>query len=118
MWYNKKCCWYPTGQNTPDDYDVNVRASEPTLQSDGGALVDGDLGLIRDDLENYPNLQEKIQCLGTYHNGDQVTSDGIIFVDLGLIVAPAGLDSDVMATLPNNILAWNKEVLVKCWCTR
>ena len=47
MWYNKNVAGTQTWTKYSDDYDVNVSASEPTLQSDGGALVDGDLDLSR-----------------------------------------------------------------------
>ena len=113
MWYNKNVAGTQTWTKYSDDYDVNVSASEPTLQSDGGALVDGDLWIDSDDLENYPLIyKRKSSAWVLIDNGDQVTSDGIIFVDLGPSSASnqAGLDSDAPAanTVPNNILAWNK----------
>lgn len=113
MWYNKNVAGTQTWTKYSDDYDVNVSASEPLLQSDGGALVDGDLWIDSDDLEDYPRIyKRKSSAWVLIDNGDQVTSDGIIFVDLGPSTATnqAGLDSDAPAanTVPNNILAWNK----------
>ena len=64
-----------------------ISASEPTTQSDGTALVDGDLWLDTSDLENYPRLYryDSSQNDGAQFvlidNGDQTSQDGILFAD-------------------------------------
>ena len=113
LWYNKNVAGTQTWTLYSADYDVNVAASEPTMQSDGGSLVDGDVWVDSDDLENYPKIyKRRSSAWELVDNGDQVTSGGVIFKDLGPSTATteAGLDSDAPAasTVPNNILAWNK----------
>ena len=44
----------PSGVNATDPNGPIISASEPTLQSDGTALVYGDLWISTADLENYP----------------------------------------------------------------
>jgi hypothetical protein len=61
-----------------------VSASEPTEQSDGTALVDGDLWISTADLENYPLIYKYNLVLEEWvlvDNGDQTTEDGVIFAD-------------------------------------
>lgn len=113
LWYNKNVAGTQTWTLYSADYDVNVAASEPSLQSDGGSLNDGDIWVDSDDLENYPRIyKRKSSAWVLVDNTDQVTSDGVIFVDLGPSTATtqAGLNSDAPAanTVPNNIIAWNK----------
>jgi hypothetical protein len=68
-------------QNTDPD-GVILSASEPTSQSDGTALVAGDLWIDTGDLENYPALY---RYNGTsfiaIDNTDSVSQNGIIFAD-------------------------------------
>jgi len=64
-----------------------ISATEPTTQTDGTALVDGDIWLNTSDLEAYPDLyrydssqtsgQEWVQI----DNTDQTSQDGILFAD-------------------------------------
>ena len=113
LWYNKNVGGTQTWTLYSSEYDVNTAASEPTLQSDGGSLVDGDIWVDSDALEDYPKVyKRKSSKWVAVDTTDQVTSDGILFTDLGPITATttAALDTDapLAATVPNNILAWNK----------
>ena len=64
-----------------------ISATEPTLQTDGTALVDGDLWLDTSDLENYPKIYryDSSQLNGQewvlIDNKDQTSQDGILFAD-------------------------------------
>jgi hypothetical protein len=78
----------PYGSGTPDT-DPNgpiVSASEPTEQSDGTALVYGDLWIDTSDLENYPIIS-RYQNVGgedqwvLIDTSDQTSSNGIVFAD-------------------------------------
>ena len=66
---------------------VIVSATEPENQSDGAALVDGDLWLDTSDLENYPKIYryDSSQTSGQewvlIDNTDQTSQDGILFAD-------------------------------------
>lgn len=76
----------PTGSNTTDPNGPIVSASAPTLQSDGTALVYGDLWIDTSDLENYPIINRWQQIDGTdqwvlINNTDQVNPDGVLFAD-------------------------------------
>lgn len=61
-------------------------ATEPTAQSDGSALVYGDLWIDTSDLENYPKLYRYEVVLGEdkwidVDMTDQTTENGILFAD-------------------------------------
>ena len=64
-----------------------ISATEPTLQSDGSSLRDGDLWLDTSDLENYPKIyrydssQSDGQEWVLIDNSDQTSQDGILFAD-------------------------------------
>ena len=61
-----------------------VMASEPSEQSDGTPLVDGDLWISTADLENYPLIYRYNSNLTKWillDNSDQTTEEGIIFGD-------------------------------------
>lgn len=63
-----------------------VSASAPTEQSDGTALVYGDLWIDTSDLENYPiikrwELVDGVAQWITLDNTDQTTSNGVLFGD-------------------------------------
>ena len=70
-----------------DPKGPQVVATEPTTQSDGTALVDGDLWLNTSDIENYPKLyrydssQDNGQEWVLIDNTDQSGQDGILFAD-------------------------------------
>ena len=106
-----------------------VSATKPKTQSDGTALVNGDLWVDTSDLENYPNLYKYNKNLGKWvavDTGDQTTSEGIIFADArwgidgGTSTAPTErtipelllssfLDPDALdpALYPKYMLLWN-----------
>jgi len=61
-----------------------VSASEPLTQSDGTALVSGDLWLDSSDLENYPKLYRYDATDADWtliDNSDQTSENGIVFAD-------------------------------------
>ena len=70
-----------------DPKGVIISATEPTTQTDGTALVDGDLWLDTSDLENYPKIyrydssQNDGQEFVLIDNTDQTSQDGILFAD-------------------------------------
>ena len=77
-----------SGSNTTDPSGPIVSASEPTTQSDGTALVYGDIWINTSNLENYPiiNRYESTTAYpsGTWvlvDNSDQVSSNGVVFAD-------------------------------------
>ena len=109
IWYNKNVGGTATWTKYTADYDVNVAASEPTTQSDGGSLNDGDIWVDSDDLENYPKIyKRKSSAWVLVDNTDQVSADGIQFLDLASYGA-SSVDGDAIApaTVPFGILAWN-----------
>lgn len=76
----------PTGANATDPNGPLVSASAPTLQSDGTALVYGDLWIDTSDLENYPIINRWQSVDGTdqwvlIDNTDQVNPNGVVFSD-------------------------------------
>ena len=109
IWYNKNVGGTATWTKYSDDYDVNVAASEPTTQSDGGSLVDGDLWVDSDNLEDYPLIyKRKSSAWILVDNSDQVSADGVLFLDLASY-GSSSVDADAKdpATVPFGILAWN-----------
>jgi len=61
-----------------------VSFTEPTLQSDGSALVDGDLWISTADIDNYPDIYrwDDLQKIWVeLDTTDQVTEDGVLFAD-------------------------------------
>ena len=76
----------PTGSNTTDPAGPIVSASEPTLQSDGTALVYGDLWIDTSNLDNYPVIYRWQLVNGDpqwvlIDNSDQLNPEGILFAD-------------------------------------
>lgn len=100
--------------------DVNIAASTPSLNSEGNALVAGDLWIDSSDLENYPQVYKwSGTAWALVDITDQESSDGMVFDDFR-VSTTAGLNSDAPnpALYPYNILAWNKQVSggnVKKW---
>ncbi len=75
-----------TGVNATDPNGPIVSASEPTVQSDGTALVYGDLWIDTSDLENYPLINRWQLVDGTakwvrIDNSNGTDPNGIIFQD-------------------------------------
>ena len=118
---------------TPDPEGPLVAATTPTTQSDGTALVTGDLWIDTSDLENYPKLY-KFNAARTdlpianrwflVDSGDQTSEEGILFADVryntaGANSATAGEIADLLASdyvdpdcpdpalYPKGMLLWN-----------
>ena len=102
-------------------YDVNVRSAEPTVQSDAGALVTGDLWVSTADLENYPKIYKYNSALAAgsrfvlVDNTDKVSADGIVFADMRSAItqgAGVAMDDDCIepSLYPLGILGWNKRL--------
>ena len=67
-----------------DPAGPQVAATEPTTQSDGSALVSGDLWISTADLENFPIIYRWDGDLLEWiliDNADQVSEEGILFTD-------------------------------------
>lgn len=76
----------PSGTNETDPAGPLVSATEPTVQSDGTALVYGDLWIDTSDLENYPLINRWQAVSGVdewvrIDNTDQTSAAGILFAD-------------------------------------
>lgn len=79
-----------------------VTASEPTTQSDGSALVDGDLWIDTSDLENYPMIYRYNTSSSRWilvDKTDQTTENGVLFAD-----ARAGLTGGTATTAPGGTI--------------
>jgi hypothetical protein len=75
-----------TGTGTTDPNGPIISASTPTTQSDGTALVYGDLWINTSDLENYPviNRWQSVDGVNQWvliNNTDQTSQDGVVFAD-------------------------------------
>lgn len=76
----------PSGTNETDPNGPIVSATEPSVQSDGTALVYGDIWIDTSDLENYPviNRWQNVGGVDSWtriNNSDQTSSSGILFAD-------------------------------------
>jgi hypothetical protein len=76
----------PSGSNATDPAGPIISASEPTTQSDGTALVYGDLWINTTNLEDYPvinrwQLVEGVAQWVVIDNADQTSSEGVVFAD-------------------------------------
>jgi hypothetical protein len=84
--YNSNGFPLPSGANTTDPNGPIVSASMPTTQSDGTALVYGDLWVDTSDLENYPIISRWQMVDGEdkwvlIDKTDQTSATGIVFAD-------------------------------------
>lgn len=75
-----------SGVNATDPNGPILSANAPTTQSDGTALVYGDLWVDTNDLENYPVIYrwEDVDGVDQWvliNNTDQLTENGIVFAD-------------------------------------
>ena len=139
MLYHNGTTWVGYGDSTAyptaDPEGPIVSASMPTQQSDGSALVTGDLWISTADLENYPTIYRyNVDISGTtaskwgapLDSSDQTTENGVLFADARYgtgpgttTVAPSGtipamlasnyLDPDAPdpALYPKGMLLWN-----------
>ena len=112
-----------------DPAGPQVKSTAPTTQSDGTALVEGDLWISTADLENYPTIYKwnatSLKWI-LVDKTDQTTENGILFADARFgttggtaTVAPTGtivellasdfLDTDAPdpALYPKGMLLWN-----------
>ena len=90
--------------------DLSVALPAPTTQSDGTALVAGDVWLDSDDTENFPSFYKWSGTAWVAVDGsDQHTADGIVFADFRQS-ASSSLDADApqASAYPNGILGFNK----------
>jgi len=114
------------GGTTTDPNGPIVSATEPTVQSDGTALANGDLWIDTEDFDNYPHIN-KYDYLNKkwirIDNADQTTENGILFRDArwtttGTGSAPSTIKSLLSvnfvdfdcpdpALYPRGMLLWN-----------
>ena len=92
-WYGYKMTNYdsngfpiPSGTNATDPNGPIISPTEPMTQSDGTALVYGDLWIDTGNLEDYPVISRWQLVDGTatwvlIDNTDQVNSTGVVFAD-------------------------------------
>ena len=114
------------GGTTTDPAGPIVSATQPTVQSDGTPLANGDLWIDTSDLENYPMIYKYNYLTKKWvliDNTDQTTQDGIVFADArwsadGTSASPAAIktllstnyvdfDSPDPALYPKGMLLWN-----------
>ena len=86
-----------------------VSATEPTLQSDGTALKNGDIWVSIADLENYPKIYKYNGTTLKWvlvDNSDQTTEDGILFADAryNTTGANSGTAGTIAALMESNFL--------------
>ena len=118
---------YSTAYQDCDPNGPIVAASQPTTQSDGTGLVDGDLWIDTSDLENFPTIYRYNGLLLRWillDPTDQTTEDGILFADAryntsGINSDEAGAIQDLLtsnyldfdapdpALYPKGMLLWN-----------
>ena len=81
-----------------------VSASEPTEQSDGTALVNGDLWIDTSDIDNYPVIYKFNSSLPVNNQRvlidktDQSSEDGVLFADARYNTAGANSDEPALIT--------------------
>ena len=109
-----------------DPAGPQVSATAPTIQSDGSALVDGDLWIDTSDLENYPTIYRWNSTSLKWilvDKTDQTTENGILFADARWSTAGANASAATIADLlasdyldpdapdpalyPRGMLLWN-----------
>jgi len=118
------------GGSTTDPMGPIVSATEPTLQSDGTALANGDLWISTADLENYPQIYKYNYLTKKWvllDNTDQTSENGVLFHDARWTTGPGsdveGPDASSIADLlssnfldfdapdpalyPKGMLLWN-----------
>lgn len=86
-----------------------VSATQPTTQSDGSALVNGDLWISTADLENFPTIyryNSNTVAWDLIDKTDQTTENGILFADAryGLSGASGNTEASIVDLLTNDYL--------------
>ena len=114
------------GGDTTDPAGPLVSATQPTKQSDGTPLANGDLWINTSDLENYPRIYKFNYLTKKWvllDNADQTSGNGVLFADArwstaGANSAPATItallssgyldpDAPDPALYPKGMLLWN-----------
>ena len=75
--------------------DLQIVSAEPTKQSDGTALANGDIWIDSDELDSYPKIYKYNSGTSKWvllDNTDQSTADGVLFADA--VGNPGGADQD------------------------
>ena len=75
--------------------DLQIVSAEPTKQSDGTALANGDIWIDSDELDSYPKIYKYNSGTSKWvlvDNTDQSTADGVTFADA--VGNPGGADQD------------------------
>ena len=120
---------YSTAYQNTNPMGPVVSASEPTTQTDGSVLVEGDLWIDTADLENYPQIYRYNTTTSKWilvDKTDQTTENGILFSDARYgttggspLIAPYGSIADLLtsnyldpdapdpALYPKGMLLWN-----------
>ena len=86
-----------------------ISATQPTKQSDGTDLVNGDLWIDTSDLENYPTIYRYRLATDRWElidSGDQTTENGILFADAryGLTGEAGNTKADIVDLLGSSYL--------------
>jgi hypothetical protein len=125
LWYNpefsevdlmvhngKIWCGYNYVYTNADPAGPQVTASMPTAQSDGTALVTGDIWISTADIENFPTIyryNSDVQGAASekwvlVDKTDQTTEDGVLFADAryGLSGATGNTAADIADLLTSN----------------
>ena len=100
---------YSSAYAETDPNGPQVRSTEPTTQSDGTALVDGDLWISTADLDNYPLIYRWNGTLLSWvqiDSTDQITEEGVIFADAryGLSGATGNTEASIVDLLTTNFI--------------
>ena len=95
-----------TALTNTDPNGPQFSATKPTTQSDGTALVKGDIWIDTSDLENYPKIYRYDTGLTDgsdfvlLDNTDQTTEEGIVFADARSNTSSAKTDSNATGGAP------------------
>jgi hypothetical protein len=133
-WVGYKSASSPYFANNTDDEGPIVSASMPTTQTDGGALVNGDIWISTADLENFPSIYKFNNDAGNQialkwvlvDKTDQTSEEGVLFADAragtsggSATAAPTGSIKDLLSSnfldpdapdpdlYPKGMLLWN-----------
>ena len=133
-WVGYKAATSPYFANGTDDEGPIVSASMPITQTDGGALVNGDIWISTADLENFPSIYKFNSDAGNrialkwvlVDKTDQTSEEGVLFADAragtsggSATVAPTGSIKDLLTNsfldpdapdpdlYPKGMLLWN-----------
>lgn len=101
----------PSGVNATDPNGPIVSSTEPSLQSDGTALVYGDIWIDTSDLENYPLINRWQLVNGTakwvrLDNSDQTSATGVVFADARWATSGSvNVTNDPIASIPSLLVS-------------